>query len=48
MLYGNLVSQPTQAYVILLENVPGFDFTLSYWVKAQTLGSLVDFCPQKR
>lgn len=48
MSYGNLVSQPTQDYVILLENIPGFDFTLSYWVKAQTLGSFVDFCPQKR
>lgn len=36
---------PTWDCAILPETTPGVAFTLSYWVKAQTLGSLVDFCP---
>lgn len=40
-----MVHLPAQDGVILPENTPGVDLTLSYGLKAQTLGSLVDFRP---
>lgn len=44
MSRGHMACQPAQE-LPFSRTTPGFEFPLSYWVKAQTPASLVDFCP---